>query len=172
MTITMDAPVNELETEAETDAIRFAPEPDAAAILDALSGGWVMPLGAKFGKWTKIRASFDRALTTEEIWLVSGCIGYALRQWLRGNDLSLPLAQIGTLWGANTSTQLFFNYDSSDCYGEHVQEAFDAAALYVEEGSPVRKTDRAGVGTAGTSLCQGIGPVGVVFHVLEENDDW
>jgi hypothetical protein len=116
------------------------------------------------GDWYEVKAIFSVYLSDKEAWTASGCIGYALRQVLCGENLSEPL-RIKRSGDGKTSVR--YGYDSTksqrdDC---HDSEAFDLAARYVVEGSPVRSTDRAGTGTKGTRLCEGVGQVGVEFYV-------
>ncbi len=104
---------------------------------------------------------FPRLLSTDEISRASGCIGYALRETLAGEDLSDP--QVGfALCGA---TVLSFDYDSTKSRRDDPDSllAFERAAAYIVLGTPIRKTNRAGFGTKGTSLVDGIGLVSMVF---------
>jgi hypothetical protein len=112
----------------------------------------------------EICAEFDQTLTDEEIWQASGCIGYALRECINGERLSEPLK---VKRKGNGRTVVYYFYDSSlsAYYHPDFAEAFEKAAQYVIEGSPIRKTDWAGSGTTGTRLAQGIGDVRVRFMV-------
>lgn len=127
-----------------------------------MKASWTLP-GDNPGDWQEIRVEFDRVLVDAEVWQAAGCIGYALRQQLHGEDLSEP-RKIKRKGG---KTIVRFGYDSTKSRSDDPDEvaAFELAALYVQEGSPVRKTDRAGKGTAGTRLCQGLGSVRVRFWV-------
>lgn len=112
----------------------------------------------------EICVEFDQTLTDEEIWQASGCIGYALREVLNGERLSEPLK---VKRKGNGRTVVYYYYDSTRSAADYPDfvEAFDKAAQYVEEGSPIRKTEWAGPGTAGTRLAQGIGSVRTRFMV-------
>jgi hypothetical protein len=103
---------------------------------------------------------FPRTLSTDEISRASGCIGYALRQTLCGEDLSEPEISI-----RQGQTVLSYFYDSTKSRRDSpdFEAAFELAASFVVFGTPVRKSNRAGPKTAGTSLVDGIGPVGMVF---------
>lgn len=116
------------------------------------------------GGWKEIRAVFDRELTIGEALRAAGAIGYALREHLDGESLSLP--QIAVTERPDR-TVLLFDYDSTLARRgvPDSAEAFIAAGQYIVEGSPLRATDRQGNGTSGTRLCEGIGPVRVVFYV-------
>jgi hypothetical protein len=123
---------------------------------------WIKPEGCS--SFREICVEFDRILTDEEIWQASGCIGYALREVLNGERLSEPLK---VKRKGNGRTIVYYCYDSmrsASSYPDFV-EAFEKAAMYVEEGSPIRKTDWAGPGTSGTRLAHGIGEVHTRFMV-------
>lgn len=75
---------------------------------------------------------------------------------IHGEDLSEP---IRIKRKRDRRTVAYFSYDSTKCRSDDPDEveAICRASRYVKEGSPIRKTDRAGRGTAGTRLCQGLG---------------
>lgn len=127
-----------------------------------MKASWTLP-GESTGDWQEIRVEFDRSLVDAEVWQAAGCIGYALRQQLHGEDLSEPYK----IKRKGKKTIVRFGYDSTKSRSDDPDFplAFDLAALYVSDGSPVRTTDRAGRGTAGTRLCEGLGPVSVRFWV-------
>lgn len=118
---------------------------------------WKTP-GEHPGSWYEIRAEFGAYLTDEQVHQAAGCIGYALRQEIRGEELSEPLSIKRTKGGRTIAR---FGYDSTKTRSDDPDEtlAFELAAQYVREGSPVRKTNRAGVGTVGTRLCEGLGNI-------------
>lgn len=128
----------------------------------AEEGGWYVP-GTHPGDWDTIRATFDRELSASEILEAAGCIGYALRIYMAGEELSLPTVEEAR----DRKTVLRFSYDSTKAQrsAPDVAEGLAEAARYIVEGTPVRKTNRAGVGTIGTRLSAGIGPVGVEFRI-------
>ncbi|WP_295822399.1 hypothetical protein [uncultured Deinococcus sp.] len=105
----------------------------------------------------------DRALTSDDIARVSGCIGYALRQTLAGEDLSDPVTVI--LRGASTLITYWYDSTKSRRDDPDHEGALRLAARYIVEGSPIRTTNRAGAGTQGTRLVSGIGPCTVTFDV-------
>ena len=121
-------------------------------------------IGEHSGSWYGIRAEFDSYLSDSQVRQAAGCIGYALRQEIRGEELSEPLKITRT---ANGRTIARFSYDSTKTRSDDPDEAraFELAAQYVREGSPVRTTDRAGHGTRGTRLCEGLGNVSARFWV-------
>lgn len=111
----------------------------------------------------EVRAEFARELSDEEIDRVSGCLGYAFRAALAGEGLSSAEVEISDL----TGMVLEWGYDSTKCRRDDPDfaAAFALAKQYIGEGTPVRKTDRAGAGTRGTRLVEGIGPSRVSFWV-------
>jgi hypothetical protein len=141
---------------------RMVTTANIAQIVNIPPFGWHIP-GNHPGDWYSVRAEFDRVLTTDEAMEASGAIGYALRIYIAGEELSLPTIELS----AEGKTVLTYGYDSTKTRRDdpNHEEAFDMARTYIVEGSPVRKTDRAGRNTAGTRLCKGIGAVGVVFYV-------
>ncbi len=104
-----------------------------------------------------------RVLTDAEVSQVSGCIGYALRVLIAGEDLSDPMMILRT----HGETYLTYWYDTTKGQrsARDGQAALELAAQYIVEGSPVRGTNRAGPNTIGTRLIQGIGPVALTFYV-------
>lgn len=124
---------------------------------------WMEP-GAHPGGWQEIKVEFDRLLCDAEVFRAAGCIGYALRQTLHGESLSEP-ERIKRKGDGRTIVR--FSYDSTKGQADDPSdaEAFALAHRYLNEGSPVRTTDRAGAGTAGTRLCDGLGEITANFWV-------
>jgi len=112
----------------------------------------------------EVRVCIGRHLTADEVARVAGCIGYALRQELAGEDLSDP--HVIQSFRAQ-QTILLFGYDSTKSQRDDpdFEQAFLLALRYIVEGTPVRSTNRAGVGTKGTRLVEGIGKCRVEFAV-------
>jgi hypothetical protein len=104
-----------------------------------------------------------RVLTDAEVSQVSGCLGYALRVEIAGEDLSDPVMIVRT-YG---ETYLTYWYDSTKGArsSRDGQAALELAAQLIVEGSPLRKSNRSGPNTIGTRLVQGIGPVALTFYV-------
>ena len=118
---------------------------------------------ADFGE---VRVLVDRILSAGFVRRLSGCLGPALRQQLCGEDLSDPtITQLRA--GGVGQTVLEYGYDSTKSRRDDpdFDGAFTLATQYVREGSPFRRTNRAGWGTQGTRLVEGIGACGVKFSV-------
>lgn len=111
----------------------------------------------------ELAVTIDRRLSSDEVQRVSGCIGYALAANLAGGALSDPET---VLIGAG-STRITYAYDATKSRRDDpdYEGALCAAAQMIVTGSPVRKTNRAGAGTMGTRLVDGIGPCAVTFEV-------
>lgn len=57
-----------------------------------------------------------------------------------------------------------FAVDTTKSQRDDVADAWDTHAVWLVEGTPVRKTDKAGRGTKGTRACAGLGPVLVAWR--------
>lgn len=123
---------------------------------------WFKP-GEQPAGWNTIRATFDRPLTAAEVMEAAGCIGYALRIFIAAGQLSLPVLEVAE--EGKTVVSFFYDSAKSQRWLPSVARAFAQAAHYIQEGTPRRMTNRSGLNTAGTPLCDGIGPVGVEFHL-------
>lgn len=112
----------------------------------------------------EIRVVIGKYLSAEEVERVAGCIGYALRQELAGEDLSDPHVIQSFRAG---QTILLFGYDSTKSRRDDpdADAAFALCGRYIVEGTPVRTTNRAGAGTKGTRLVSGIGACPMEFAV-------
>ena len=117
--------------------------------------------------FTEIRAVCDRTRGGEEVRRFCGCLGYALRATLAGEELGEPLVYYPVADGRIAFTVLEFPYDSAssartspDCF-----QAFALARQYLFEGTPVRTTDREGKGTKDTRLVEGIARCNLSLYV-------
>lgn len=106
-----------------------------------------------------IRIEADRQLTNKEMRQMASLVGYGQRSHLRGAEsLSPRIVRDGpnsfVVYQDATKT---FSDDSGAAY-DRFEEALPDL---MREGSPVRKTDRAGVGTRGTRLLEGVPDVNI-----------
>ena len=117
--------------------------------------------------FSRIRVVCDRRLDEGEVECLAGCLGYALRATLAGDDLGQPETTYALIEGGAAFTIIEADYDSDSSIRTEPDpaQAFDAARLYITQGTPVRQTDRAGWGTRGTSLVEGITPCNLSFYV-------
>ena len=141
------------------------------------SEGWIEVGTADWGDhFYEIRVDVSQRLDENEIALLSGCLGYALREQVRGEDLSIPNAeeviagvQVPSSMthhgapplGAVVGLRLYYSYDTSKTRSDDplFNEAFRKATEYIQNGTPRRKTNRSGPNRMGTSLVKGIGRV-------------
>lgn len=103
----------------------------------------------------QVRVQVDVELTDEEAHQLAGLVGYA---WSRtgGERLGNPVRD------APNSIILYTDSTKGRAY-RHLADRFEPDLEdTVIGGSPVRRTDRSGPGTAGTRLVEGLGNVGSV----------
>lgn len=122
---------------------------------------WV-PLG-EAEEFSKLRLTFNLSLSIEQIHEVSECFDYALACTIIGKGLSKPVI-LTPVFGTGVFTLIEYYYDSTKSIRDdlHNVEAEKLARDYIKNGSPIRKSDRAGKNTKGTRKCEGIG-----FSVLD-----
>ena len=108
-----------------------------------------------------------RGLSLEQANRLAGCTGYALRVTLAGEELPEPTVTYWREEDGLVTTILEFAYDSTKSIRsdpDHVA-AFDTMRAYISDGTPIRKTDRAGSGTRGTRLLDGLGDFPIALYV-------
>ena len=114
--------------------------------------------GALAVPFTQMRAVCDRALTPEEIRRFSGCLGYALKATLAGEELDDPDVCYPSANGRIAFTVMEYRWNSVSTTRTEpdYSQAFSRAREYIFAGTPVRTTDREGKGTKDTRLVEGI----------------
>lgn len=121
--------------------------------------------------FTAVRVLCDRRLGADQIERFAGCLGYALQATLAGPELSLPeviLLEASAKAGVRASfTLVEFTYDAalSGRTTPDYADAFVKTREYIRDGTPVRATNKAGAGTQGTRLVEGLGTVGLSLYV-------
>ena len=121
--------------------------------------------------FAEIRVLVERRLNEEEVTRLSGCLGYASRQTLAGEDLSEPSGFLLSTFPADgrQATVLEYAYDSTKSRRDDPDYALAFALALAQEyafaGTPVRSSKRAGAGTKGTRLVEGIAPCHLSFFV-------
>jgi hypothetical protein len=118
------------------------------------------------GGFSEIRVVCDTMLSDEEVERVAGCLGYALREHLAGEELSEPTIyrpQDGDL--ALTIIDFQWNSRTSIRTNPDPAWAFEVARVYVFAGTRERTTNR--VGPVGSRLVEGLGAgrCNVAFYV-------
>ena len=101
-----------------------------------------------------IELSVD-SLSQDEIDNISGCIGYALKQTIAGESLSDATSIEQTPFAIGI--EYFYDATKTQRDDPDFIEAFELAQKMVIEGTPIRSTNRAGEGTKGTRLVNGLG---------------
>jgi hypothetical protein len=145
------------------DAVRVALDVKSAPLIvptdadDVAVWSTVKDQMELWGEFNEIRVEIDAELTGEGVYRASGLLGYALSP-LKGDRLGDP--RVSTVIYAETGkkhTVLEYDWDSasSERTNPNYLGALANVALFLKEGSPVRKTDRAGV--PGTRLVKGLG---------------
>ena len=117
--------------------------------------------GALAGNFSEIRIIIDtrRIMSDDEITRVGRCLGHAMHMTLGRDKSDGPIEGHHFYMYPCWTTVLVYRFDSSKAretdpdYGA----AFDAARRIIVRGTPVRRTDKEGVGTKGTRMIQGIG---------------
>jgi hypothetical protein len=123
--------------------------------------------GALAVPFTQMRAVCDRALDAEEVRRFSGCLGYALKATLAGEELGEPNVCYPAAGGKIAFTVMEYRWDSlstSRTEPNHSQ-AFSKAREFIFAGTPVRTTDREGKGTRDTRLVEGIALCNLSFFL-------
>ena len=121
--------------------------------------------------FTALRVLCDRRLDDSQVSRLAGCLGYAFQATLNGPELSAPVAaRVDPPAGSGIRaafTLVEFAYDArlSGRTAPDYVEAFAKAREYVQDGTPVRTTNKAGSGTHGTRLVEGLGVVNLSFYV-------
>jgi len=97
---------------------------------------------------------------------VASIVGYAFRA-LAGEPCDLTGSA-----HVNTTTEISISWDStksgSDDIGARLPEVIENLKTYLEHGTPIRTTNRAGEGTKGTRLVESMGFALIGVYVTEE----
>lgn len=117
-----------------------------------------------------IRIVCDRRLEWPNIGRLAGCLAYALKATLAGEELGEPSVEFACSPGGLVAfTVVEFAYDASRSIQTEPDpiEAFRTAREYLlNGGTPVRTTNREGPGTQGTRLVEGLSvPCALTFYV-------
>ena len=123
--------------------------------------------GALTIPFTQIRAVCDRSLDTDEIGRLSGCLGYALKAALAGEELDEPGVYYPAAGGKIAFTVLEYRWNSTSTTRTEpdYSQAFSKAREYIFAGTPIRTTDREGKGTKDTRLVAGIALCNLSFFL-------
>ena len=100
-----------------------------------------------------LRIQADEELSDEEVTRLAQLTGYAYRTTVRGESLGYPERDSKRSFVVHADT----TKSRSDDVGYALAKFSHNLPQIAKTGSPVRKTDRAGAGTAGTRLVDGLG---------------
>jgi hypothetical protein len=101
-----------------------------------------------------MRFQVNRRLTEDDARHLAGLVGYAYRATIAGESIGHP--EIDTPFSFIVSADM--TKSSRDDLGMGLEDFEATLPRVLAEGSPIRKTDRAGAGTQGTRLIEGFGP--------------
>ena len=115
--------------------------------------------------FSRIRVVADRRLDVDESLRLAGCLAYALRASLAGDDMGQPEVSYAVAEGGATFTVVEADYDGDSSIRTEPDpaEAFALARLYIFQGTPLRKTNR--VAPCGTRLVEGVAPCNITIYV-------
>ncbi len=112
-----------------------------------------------------IRLQANRPLTDDEARHVAGAMGYAYRATVAGEPLGMPERDTPYSFVVSADT----TKSPRDDLGMALEAFEDMMPTMIDEGSSVRKTDRAGAGTKGTRLIEGMREPGLTFEVYYDD---
>lgn len=107
------------------------------------------------GDHDHIRIQANKPLNNVEMQRLAGLVGYNYRSTVSGESLGEPErdSPYSFVVYADSTKSARSGYNIGDAYADF----HDNMADTVQKGSPVRKTNRSGPGTAGTRLINGLG---------------
>ncbi len=112
-----------------------------------------------------IRLQANRPLTDDEARHVAGAMGYAYRATVAGDPLGMPERDTPYSFVVSADT----TKSARDDLGMALEAFEDMMPTMIDEGSSVRKTDRAGAGTKGTRLVEGMHEPDLAFEVYYDD---
>jgi len=112
-----------------------------------------------------IRLQANRPLTDDEARHVAGAMGYAYRATVAGEPLGMPERDTPYSFVVSADT----TKSPRDDLGVALEAFEDMLPTMIDEGSSVRKTDRAGDGTKGTRLIDGMHEPDLAFEVYYDD---
>ncbi len=112
-----------------------------------------------------IRLQANRPLTDDETRHVAGLMGYAYRATVASEPLGVPERDTPYSFVVSADT----TKSARDDLGVALQAFEDMLPTMIDEGSSVRKTDRAGAGTKGTRLVEGMREPDLEFEVYYDD---
>jgi hypothetical protein len=100
-----------------------------------------------------MRIQANRPLNDEEMRKMAGLMGYAYRATIAGEPIGSPMRDSPYSFVVSSD----MTKSSRDDLGMGLEDFEESLPRVLAEGSPIRKTNRAGAGTQGTRLVEGFG---------------
>lgn len=120
---------------------------------DSLTNYYRRRPGIFGGSPYSMRLQASRPLSDEEMSTMAGLVGYAYRAAVAGEPIGNPMRDSPFSFTVSADT----TKSSRDDLGMALEDFEEALPTMIAEGSPIRKTNRAGAGTQGTRLVEGLG---------------
>lgn len=112
-----------------------------------------------------IRLEANRPLSDEEIKTAARALGYAYRSTVAGESLSDPTRDSSHSFALHADT----TKSRRDDLGVALDDFHETLPGTLRDGSPVRTTDRAGRGTKGTRLTEGLNDPDLTFEIYYDS---
>lgn len=112
-----------------------------------------------------MRFQANRELTEDEKQQFAGLIGYAYRSAVRGEPIGSPISDSPYSFVVSADT----TKSRRDDLGQALEEFEDLLPEIVQDGSPVRTTNRSGPGTEGTRLVEGLNDPNLKFEIYYDD---
>lgn len=112
-----------------------------------------------------MRFQANRKLSDDEKIRFAGMVGYAYSAKVRGEGVGIPESDSPFSFVVRADT----TKTRRDDLGQALGEFEDLLPEIVNEGSPIRKTNQAGAGTAGTRLVEGFNDPDLKFEVYYDS---
>lgn len=112
-----------------------------------------------------MRLQFNRPLSESEKRHLAGLTGYAYRSSISGEPLGEPYADSPYSFVVSSD----MTKSSRDDLGVALEEFEDKLPAMIQEGSPVRVSDRSGPGTRGTRLVEGFNEPDLTFEIFYDD---
>ncbi len=112
-----------------------------------------------------MRFQANRPLTDDETSRFAGWVGYAYRSTVAGESSGAPDRDSPCSFVVSADT----TKTRRDDLGVALEEFEEQLPATIQDGSPVRKTDRSGPGTAGTRLVEGFDDPRLRFEIYYDD---
>lgn len=122
------------------------------------------------GEFTQMRVQLSRPLRPGDADRIASVVGYAARSHLKlPRDSAVVVEDADSPYSAILYGE--FSYSRASDFARSASRMHRDLPGMLMEGSPVRKTDRSGAGTAGTRLVHGFEEEGLRFEIYYDEVD-